>query len=147
MKHAVIFLLFAFGPILASAADSGVAAAAPVTNFKLSLLNDEGFRSSLLRGSEARYISDSQIDLTGMQYTTYNEGTLSDIDSTLLAPTASVFLNKNKVKVHGDESVRLIRKNVDVTGERWTYDHTEKRILIEKNVRVLFSIELKEILK
>jgi len=147
MKHAVIFLLFALSPILSFGADSGVAAAAPVTNFKLSLLNDEGFRSSLLRGSEARYISDAQIDLTGMQYTTYNEGAASDIDSTLLAPSASVFLNKNKVKVHGDESVRLIRKNVDVTGERWTYDHTEKRILIEKNVRVLFSIELKEILK
>jgi lipopolysaccharide export system protein LptC len=147
MKRALPLILFILSPLLAEAADSGVAANAPVTNFKLSLLSDEGVRSSLLRGSEARYISDKKIDLVGMQYTTYIEDGTNEVDSTLLAPSASVFINKNKIKVHGDESVRLIRKNVDVTGERWTYDHAEKRILIEKNVRVVFSMELKDILK
>jgi len=147
MKHALSSLLFALCPLLTQAADSGVTPNAPVTNFKLVILNDEGFRSSLLRGSEARYINASQIDLVGMQYTTFIEDGTNEIDSTLLAPTATVFVDKNKVKVHGDEGVRLIRKNVDVTGERWTYEHSQKRILIEKNVHVVFHIELKDILK
>ena len=148
MKRAIIFLLSVFSPLLASAADSAVSANAPVINFKLTLLNDEGSRSSLLRGSEARYISDKQIDLVGMQYTTYLKDGTNEIDSTLLAPTASVFINNKDVKVHGDEGVRLIRTNLDVSGERWTYDDKPlKRILIEKNVRVVFGIELKNILK
>jgi len=147
MKRAIPFLLSVLCPLLASAADHGVTTDAPVTNFKLSILSDEGFRSSLLRGSEARYISNSQIDLVGMQYTTFIEGEAGELDATLLAPTATVFIDHNKVKVHGDENVRLLRKNLDVSGEQWTYDHANKRILIEKNVHVVFRIEMKDILK
>ena len=147
MKRAFPFLLSILCPLLAAAANSGVTPNAPVTNFKLTILSDEGFRSSLLRGSEARYISDTQIDLIGMQYTTFLEGEAGALDATLLAPSASVFVDKNKVKVHGDENVRLLRKNLDVTGEQWTYDHTQKRILIERNVHVIFRIEMKDILK
>jgi hypothetical protein len=147
MKRALPFLFSIFCPLLATADNPGVTANAPVTNFKLTLLTDEGFRSSLLRGSEARYISDTQIDLVGMQYTTFLEGAAGELDATLLAPSASVFIDKNKVKVHGDENVRLLRKDLDVTGEQWTYDHAQKRILIEKNVHVIFRIEMKDILK
>jgi len=147
MKRLLPFLFFLLGPFLAAAANSGVTANAPVTNFKLTILSDEGFRSSLLRGSEARYISDSQIDLVGMQYTTFIEGEAGELDATLLAPSATVFIDHNKVKVHGDENVRLLRKNLDVTGEEWTYDHAQKRILIEKNVHVVFRIAMKDILK
>jgi hypothetical protein len=82
-----------------------------------------------------------------MQYSTFIEGEKGELDSTLLAPTATVFIDKNKVKVHGDENVRLLRKGLDVTGEKWTYDHSQKRILIEKNVHVTFNIEMKDILK
>ena len=146
MKRTLTVILFALCPLLA-AANSGVTANEPVTNFKLTLLSDQGYRSSLLRGSEARYISDSQIDLLGMQYTTFFENEEGEIDSTLLAPSATVYIEKNKVKVHGNETVRLIRKNLDVTGEQWTYEHVAKRILIEKNVRVVFRIEMKDILK
>lgn len=136
-----------------TAAESGVAASAPVVNFKLPVLNEQGIRTSLLRGSEARYISSTQIDLVGMQYTTFIENTTNEIDSTLLAPTASVLIENEKVFVHGNEKVRLIRKNVDVTGEQWTYEQagkkgsTPKKIVIERNVRVVFQIELKNILK
>jgi len=147
MKRRFTILLSLLCPLLAAAADHGVTSSAPVTNFKLSVLSDLGYRSSLLRGSEARYISDSQIDLVGMQYTTFIEGEKGELDSTLLAPTATVFIDKNKVKVHGDEAVRLLRKGLDVTGEKWTYDHAQKRILIEKNVHVIFHIEMKDILK
>jgi len=147
MKRSLPFLLSLLCPLLAAAANSGVTANAPVTNFKLTILSDEGFRSSLLRGSEARYVSDSQIDLVGMQYSTFIEGEAGELDATLLAPSATVFIDHNKVKVHGDENVRLLRKNLDVTGEEWTYDHAQKRILIEKNVHVVFRIPMKDILK
>jgi hypothetical protein len=147
MKRVLTFFFSVLCPLLAAAANTGVTANAPVTNFKLTILSDQGYRSSLLRGSEARYINDSQIDLVGMQYVTFIESEAGELDSTLLAPTATVFIDKNKVKVHGDEAVRLIRQNLDVTGEQWTYDHANKRILIEKNVHVVFRIEMKDILK
>lgn len=150
--RAITVLLFGLGSAL-NAADSGVAANAPVINFKLTLLDEQGNRTGLLRGDEARYISSSQIDLIAMQYTTYIENSANEIDSTLIAPTASVFMENGKARVHGNDSVRLIRKNIEVTGEQWTYEHsgknnaTPKMIVIERNVRVVFQIELKDILK
>jgi hypothetical protein len=146
MKHAGIFLLLVLSSLL-SLAQSSVTASAPVINFKLPVLNEQGMRTSMLRGSEAHYINDTQIDLVGMQYTTFVEDGTNAVDTTLLAPVASVFIVNNKVKVHGDEGVRLIRQDIDVTGEKWTYDHDQKKILIERNVRVIFCIELKDILK
>ena len=152
MLRAITVLLLVLCSAL-NAADSGVAANAPVINFKLSLLDEQGNRTGLLRGSEARYISSSQIDLVAMQYITFIDNGTNEIDSTLLAPTASVLMENGKARVHGDDSVRLIRKNVEVTGEQWTYEHsgknnsTPKKIVIERNVRVVFQIELKDILK
>jgi len=152
MLRAITVLLLVLGSAL-NAADSGVAANAPVINFKLSLFDDQGNRTGLLRGSEARYISSSQIDLVEMQYITFLENGSTEVDATLLAPTASVLMENGKARVHGNESVRLIRKNIEVTGEQWTYNHpgkkdtTPKKIVIERNVRVVFQIELKDILK
>jgi hypothetical protein len=152
MLRALPVLLLLLSSAL-TAAESGVAASAPVINFKLPVLNEQGIRTSLLRGSEARYISSTQIDLVGMQYTTFIENTTNEVDTTLLAPTASVLIDNEKVLVRGNENVRLIRNNVDVTGEQWAYEQsgkkgsTPKKIVIERNVRVVFQIELKNILK
>ena len=152
MLRALPLLLLAFGSTL-TAAETGSAPNEPVINFKLPVLNEQGFRTSLLRGSEARYISTSQIDLVGMQYTTFKEKSNNEVETTLLAPTATVFIDQHKVRVSGNDSVRLIGKGVDVTGEKWTYEHagkndtTPKKIIIERNVHAVFQTELKDILK
>lgn len=147
MPRAFTFLLLALSPLTGLAQSSAVTANAPITNFKLPVLNDEGIRSSLLRGTEARYINASQIDLVGMQYMTFIEDGSNKIDTTLMAPTASVFIVNNKVKVQGEEGVRLVRDDLDVSGTHWTYDHAQKKITLDENVRVVFRTELKGILK
>jgi hypothetical protein len=88
-----------------------------------------------------------------MQYITFKEKGNNEVEFTLLAPTATVFIEQHKVRVNGNDSVRLIGKNVDVTGEKWTYEHagkndaTPKKITIERNVHAVFQTELKDILK
>jgi hypothetical protein len=132
---------------LSAAAQPGVMANAPVKFFKLPILNQAGVRTSLLRGNEARYISATQIDLIDMQYTTFVEDGSNRVEATLLAPVASVLTQQNEVKVHGDETVRFIRDDVEVTGSKWTYDRNQKKISIDQDVRVLFRAELKGLLK
>jgi hypothetical protein len=152
MNRIALLSLLVLSPAL-SLADSSVTPNAPVINFKLPVLNDQGIRTSLLRGSEARYVDSAHIALSGMQYTTFVEDGSNKVDSTLLAPTADVVIDNNTIKVHGEETVRLIRSDVDVTGEKWTYTHetknesTPRKIVIERNVRVVFRTELKDILK
>ena len=153
MKRALPLFFALLCPLLAEPPKRGVTSDAPITEFKLTVFSDEGFRSSLLRGSEAHYINDNQIDLVGMQYSTFLENEAGDLDATLLAPTATVFINNKKVKVQGDGAMRLLRKDLDVTGEKWTYEHagkhdsTPKKLVIERNVHVIFRIEMKDMLK
>jgi len=146
MKRILALALIILSPLM-TLAQSTVTASAPVKNFKLPVLNEQGVRTSLLRGNEARYVNASQIDLSGMQYMAFVENNANEVETTLLAPSATVNIVKNKIKVHGDEGVRLVRNDLDVTGERWTYDHDQRKITIGKNVRVVFRTGLKDILK
>lgn len=121
---------------------------APVKKFRLPSFNDQGFRTSLLEGDEAQVISPSQIDMKEMHMTLFSGDENNAVDTTLLASTATVrLLEKNQITVEGQNSVRLIREDLDVSGENWSYQHAEKRLTIGKNVRVVIRAELGDILK
>lgn len=121
---------------------------APVKKFRLPSFNDQGFRTSLLEGDEARIISSSQIDMREMHLTLFSGDETNAVDTTLLAATATVrILEKNQIAVEGRDSVRLVRSDLDVAGENWSYRHSDKRLTIGKNVRVVIHAELGDILK
>jgi hypothetical protein len=152
LRAATFFVvLLALGPLLSLAQPAGVTANEPIINFKLPVLNEEGNRSSLLRGDEARYISASQIDLVAMQYTLFDETVANKVDTTLLAPSATVFFANKRYKVQGIEGVRIVRDDLDVGGTNWTFEIDEKKdrhIVIENKVRVVFrTLHLGNILK
>ncbi|MGC4074313.1 MAG: hypothetical protein QM760_17735 [Nibricoccus sp.] len=133
-----------------SSAQSSIIANAPVKNFRLPSFNDQGNRTSLLRGSEARYISSTQIDIIELNFAQFPEDGSTEADNILLAPSATVLIkSKDHTILTGKESVRLIGKGIDATGENWTFDnkgHNDQRLTMNKNVRVVFHAELKGIL-
>ena len=148
-------LAFAFALTLATlgipaahaAPTASVIANAPVKNWKLASFNDAGFRIRLLRGSEARYINATQIDIVDLNFAQFYGDGSTRTESVLLAPTASVLIEGEKQQLRGDDSMRLIRDDLEATGEKWTYDHTGKKLIITQNVRVVFHAPLKDILK
>jgi hypothetical protein len=126
-----------------SNAQSSVIANAPVKNFRLPSFNDEGHRTSLLRGSEARYTSANQIDIIELNFAQFRGDGTTETNNILLAPSASVLLKEqNQIVLTGRESMRLINKDLEATGENWSYDHTDRRLIINQNVRVVFRAEL-----
>jgi len=149
--RATTFFLLTLSPLLSFAQPAGVTANAPITNFKLPEYNDDGVRTSLLRGNEARYINSSQIDLVAMNYALFKEDGSNQTDTTLLAPSASVFHTGKRYKVQGKEGVRIVRDDLDLGGTQWTFDIDEKKnrhIILETNVRVIFrTLNLGNILK
>lgn len=133
-------------PVLFAANTTGLHA--PVTKFRLPSFNDQGFRSTMLEGTEAKIISTSQIDMKDMQFTLFTGDENSTVDTTLVAPTATVrILEKNQISVEGGNSVRLVRDDLDAYGENWSYRHAEKRLIMRKNVRVVIHAQLNDILK
>lgn len=118
---------------------------APVVNFTLPNFNNAGFRTWLAKGDQARYVNQDQIDITGLNFTTFSGEAKSRVEMVFLAPTATLQPVQNVLR--GAQSVRLIRDDMELTGEHWAYDHVRKKVSIDGHVRVVFQEQLTDILK
>jgi hypothetical protein len=122
-----------------------VAVAPPARNWTLPLFTKEGYRQMTLRGDEVRPVTADRIDVTGLSVTVFSGDPAAKVDSVLLSPEATFLVNEKIAK--GEKSVRVVRDDVEVTGEGWTYDYNEKKVLISRHAHVVFQSVLPDILK
>jgi hypothetical protein len=141
-KRLLAFALAA-GGFGASAQD--IAVPPPARNWALPLFTKEGFRQMTLRGDEVRPVTSDRIDIVGMNFTVFSGGAEAKVDSILLSPKATFLINEKIAR--GDESVRLVRDDVEVTGIGWTYYYNEKKVLLNRNAHVVFHAALPDVLK
>ena len=152
MKHLVhktiaLALAVTFGVALPLRAATSLGDA-PVKKFRLPSFNDAGFRTGLLTGDEATMVSSTQIDLREMHFTLFTGDEKNAVETTMLAPIATVRIPEpNKTIVEGKGSVRVIRSDLDASGEDWTYNNADRRLIMRKNVHFVFQAELKDLLK
>lgn len=105
----------------------------------------EGYHLLTLRGSAARILSADKIDVTDFSAFVFTGDATERVETVLLSPHA-VFYPKD-YRAAGDNSVRLIHDDIEVTGVGWTYNHNTKKVVLEHNVRVTFQAQLGDILK
>lgn len=118
---------------------------APARNWVLPLFTDkEGYRSMTLRGSEVRP-GVNTIAVTDFNITVFSGDAAAHVDTMLLSSAATFFPKEQRAT--GDGAVRLIRDDAVLTGEGWIYEHTAKKVLISRKVRVVFEAPLNDILK
>ncbi len=130
-----------------SAADSTITNS-PVKKFRLPQFNEEGYRTGLLEGDEASLISQTQIDIKEMHFTVFSADDANTVDTTILAPTATIRIpDQQHALVEGKGPVRVVRSDLDASGENWTYLHAEKKIIMRNHVHVVFRSELTDLLK
>jgi hypothetical protein len=137
-----VFALLA-SPLGAPAQDTMVAP--PARNWILPLFTKEGFRQMTIRGDEVSPVSNDRVDITGMNVTVFSGGAEAKVDSVLLSPQATFLLTEKTAR--GDKSVRLVRDDVEVSGEVWTYLYNEKKVLISRHAHVVFHSALPDLLK
>lgn len=138
-------LLLLLLPVVAIAATTQVSADRPIINFRLPTFTPDGFRSWLVRGSEARISGKNQIDITELTLTIFT-GTAEDkIDTMILSPAARVL--PDEALVAGPGTIRVINDEFEASGSDWRYIHKEKRVSINRDVHVTFRAELTDFLK
>jgi hypothetical protein len=133
----------------AAATSAPVAAPAlpdsPAVNWVLPIFSDqEGHRLMKLQGTEVRPI-DGRVAITNLMITTFTGDARATVDSILLSPRA-VFSPKEHT-ARGEQTVRFIQDDVEVTGTRWAYDHAAKKVSLEGDVRVTFRARITDILR
>jgi hypothetical protein len=118
---------------------------APAENWEMKVFTREGYRSMILRGSEVRLGAANRYDVTDLNITIFSGRADAQVDSILLSPSARFLAKENRA--HGDKSVRLIREDMEITGELWTYVHAEQKVTIQKNSRGVFHSPLPDLLQ
>jgi hypothetical protein len=122
-----------------------LATSPPARNWTLPLFTKEGFREMTIRGDEVHPMSSDRIDIRGMNITVFSGHPDARVDSVLLSTECS-FLITEKI-ARGDHTVRLVRDDIEVTGDVWSYNYNEKKVLISKRAHVVFHSALPDILK
>ncbi len=118
---------------------------APILNWRLPSFTPEGYRESLVRGSEARVLNGKEFALTGLTLTLFSGDATNRVETILLSPAARVQAADRVVT--SDSTLRIINDRFEATGTGWRYEHGTKRVSIAKNVRVVLQLELKDLLK
>jgi hypothetical protein len=145
MPSSKFILLLLLSCASAWAANTQVAPNQPIVNFRLPDFTPEGNRSWLLRGSEARYASQGQVDITGLNLTIFTGLPDGKVETLILSPTAEV--RPGEMLVRGHDTIRVINDRFEATGSDWSYAHKDKKISITKDVHVVLHTELKAILQ
>lgn len=112
--------------------------------------NDAGYRTYLLIGKQATYMTTQQVDIRGgLDFTQYPGDGSAIVETRITAPSATVdFLeNIKEPRIAGKETVRLVHADeLDATGENWSYDHAQQKLIIKKNARIVYKAPLKDII-
>jgi len=115
-------------------------------NWSMHVFSDaEGYRQMSVRGTEVHPAGPGEIKVTDLSITVYSGDAAARVDTMLLSPAASFFTKENRAA--GDQSVRVIRDDLEATGTRWTYDQAQKKVSLDGRVRILFQAEIKDLLK
>jgi hypothetical protein len=111
----------------------------------MNLFSPEGYHTMNLGGSEVRPVGTDRIDVVNMNIIVFIGGATPRVESVITSPAAT-FLVSERV-AHGDQTVRLIRDDAEVTGLGWTFYMDQKKVLIRSQARVTFQAVIPDLLK
>lgn len=133
----------ALGSLRTSAADGIIAPT--VRNWSDALFSPEGFHTLTLSGSQMKPVSKDQVDVIDLNIIVWSRDGLAKVDTTIVSPEATFLLPKKFA--YGKKAVRLVREDVDVTGEDWTYDYAQNKVSIARHTHVVFKAAMPDFLK
>lgn len=148
MKPSVPALLLTLaGLSLAAVAadDPQVRAPAPVKQFSLPFFNEEGYRTMLVRGNEAHLTNPRHPQFIDMTLSLFVGDESNRVETIILSTAATVDVEARLIE--GTGPVRLIRDDIEVTGESWQYNEPEQTLVIRRNAHIVFRAELGSVLK
>ena len=139
------FLVLVAAISFVSAQDARVATSAPVKNYSVSFFSDAGYHRMRDKGGTADLQDRDQVRVEEMTLTLFSGEADRRVESVLIAPVA--ILNPENELVRGPEAVRLVRDDLELYGEDWSYDHRAREIHLRRGAHIIFNTSLADYLK
>ena len=120
----------------------------PITNFKLPLFNDDGYRTGYLKGEQGIYLNTSEIRILGMELSQYSGDENDAVIGSMESPEALFRFDKNgRSAALGPGSIKIENDTFLLTGEDWNWHEQNNRIVINKNVKVVIFDQIGSLIK
>lgn len=120
----------------------------PITNFKLPLFNDEGYRTGYLRGEQAVLLNDTEIRIDGMELNQYSGDERDAVTGIMESPEALFRRGKNRNSTaSGPGFIKLENDTFLLTGEDWIWQEKGNRLVINKNVKIVIFDAIGNVIK
>lgn len=123
----------------------GAETLAPAINWVAPLFTRDNFRSMTLRGARASFPTTDQVQVVDLNLTAYSGDAAKKIETVIVAPSATFLPRQNLAR--GEAGVQVTREDLEASGTNWVYDHAQKKVSLQGNVRIVFNAELKAFLK
>lgn len=136
----------ALGGGFAVAQNAGrVTTAAPVKDYSIVFFSEEGYQRIRVQGDTAEVQDPTRVRLGGMKLTEYTGDAERTVESVLTAPIAIV--EPETEIVSGPAAVKLVRNDLELSGEDWTYEKEANRVHIRRNAKLIFFAGFTDLLK
>lgn len=120
----------------------------PITNFKLPLFNDEGYRTGYLRGEQATILNEVEIRILGMELNQYSGDERDAVIGTMESPEALFRLDQNdRRSAAGPGSIKLENDSFVLTGDDWIWQEKGNQLVINKNVKIVIFDAIGNVIK
>ena len=121
---------------------------APITNFKLPLFNDAGYRTGYLRGEQGIYLKESEIRILGMELSQYTGDERDAVIGKIESPEALFRYDKTgHSNASGPGSLLIENETFTFTGEDWIWQELNNQVVINKNVKIVINEQIGDIIK
>jgi hypothetical protein len=117
----------------------------PIRDFSVPTFNDAGFRTMQVRGREAILLGASEAELRDVTITLFSGDASARVDTVFLSSAARLLSEERRVT--GSDVVRVLGQGFELKGVDWEYRHSERRLLVKDGVRVVFQLELRDVLR
>jgi len=115
---------------------------APIKNFKLPRLADNGYTQWVLQGSKGKYESAEQVRIEDMGLRVYTGDERMALEMSMDSPEAIVRVQENKA--YSESTIEIVGANFKISGVGWTWDGQTKEIEVLFDTVVQFTQTLSD---
>jgi len=105
-----------------------------VSGFRYPDYDPEGVLRSLVQGEEAHVLSETKVEITTLRIDIF-KGT--NVETRVTSPFC--LFNPETRSAQSESSLRIVRENLTITGEGFSWDTEAQRFIIEKQARVVIQ--------
>lgn len=139
----IAFLLIAYGTTQAQK----MVPDAPVSNFKLPMFGEDGYKAWDLQGEEGLYISPQELEVEKMTLRVFAEGDPITPQTVIESPSATIYPDKSEAS--GQQAIYITERGgaFAIFGRDWTWNGETDTITIRRDARVTFRESLGSIIE